>query len=59
MGKIAEIAGRDQDSEFALRYLTEFIGYDLGDQEKAGLALFGEYLEKYKIVNITENMIYL
>jgi predicted solute-binding protein len=59
MGKIAEIVARDEDSEFALRYLTEFIGYDLGNQEKAGLALFGEYLEKYKIVNITGNIVYL
>ena len=59
IGKIAEIAARDQDSEFALHYLTEFIGYDLGDQEKAGLALFGDYLEKYKIVNIYKKIMYL
>jgi predicted solute-binding protein len=57
--KRAEIAARDEDSEFALRYLTDFIRYDLGDQEKSGLALFGDYLEKYKIVKKYKSIIYL
>lgn len=46
-----EIAAREQDPIFALRYLTESIQYDLGEEEKAGLALFRELLEKKEIIN--------
>jgi len=46
-----EIAGRYPDSEFALRYMTEWIHYDLGEEEKRGLALFADYLKKYNIIS--------
>jgi predicted solute-binding protein len=49
MAKRQEIAAREQDPSFALHYLTESIRYDLGDQEKAGLALFADYLQKKQI----------
>jgi predicted solute-binding protein len=49
MAKRQEIAAREPDPSFALHYLTESIRYDLGDQEKAGLALFADYLQKKQI----------
>jgi predicted solute-binding protein len=45
-----EIAARDPEPEFALRYMTEWIRYDLGDDERRALALFADYLKKYKII---------
>jgi predicted solute-binding protein len=47
--KRMEIAARDHDPAFALRYLSEFIQYDLGEDERRGLALFSDYLERKKI----------
>lgn len=41
----AALAALESDPEFALRYLTESIRYDLGEEEKRGLKLFGEYLK--------------
>jgi len=49
LAKRNEIATRDQNPEFALHYLTESIRYDLGVHEKAGLALFSEFLIKHKL----------
>jgi predicted solute-binding protein len=45
--RLREIARlqRDFDAEFAQRYLTEFIKFDLGAEEKAGLERFRELLE--------------
>jgi len=55
----AELAAREQDPSFALHYLTESIRYDLGDEEKAGLALFGEYLVKCNLrINLNEIVYY-
>ncbi len=42
-----EIASTHPDPEFALRYLTEFIRFGLGDPEKAGMAKFRELLIKH------------
>ncbi len=46
----AKIAAQEADPDFALRYLTESIRYDLAEEEKRGLALFRESLEKMKII---------
>lgn len=45
--RLREIARlqRDFDEGFAQRYLTEFIKFDLGEEEKAGLVRFRELLE--------------
>jgi len=43
------IAMLDLDPEFALHYLTDFIHFDLGENEKRGLKLFGEYLRILEI----------
>ena len=51
MARRAEIAAREQDPEFTLHYLTEFIQYDLGEDEKQSLALFQGLLTKLKIVS--------
>jgi len=45
-----EIAAQEADPDFALRYLTESIRYDLAEEEKRGLALFRESLEKMNII---------
>jgi len=54
----SEIASKNPDPEFALRYLTEFIHYDLGEEEKRGIKLFAEYLEKNKIIPKTNQISY-
>ena len=51
LGVIEEIASREADPDFARTYLREHIRYDLGDEEKRGLALFGDYLQKLNIAN--------
>jgi predicted solute-binding protein len=51
MARRAEIAAREQDPSFALHYLNESIRYELGEEEKQGLALFHEFLIKLKIVS--------
>ena len=59
MAKRQEIAAREPDPSFALHYLTESIRYDLGEEEKRGLALFHEFLIKLKIVsNIKSELSY-
>ena len=45
-----EIAATQPDPKFALRYLTEYIRYDLGKKEIAGLELFKELLEKNHLI---------
>jgi len=59
LAKRAEIATRDQNPEFALHYLTESIRYDLGVKEKAGLALFSEFLIKHKVLEIDQEIKYI
>lgn len=58
LSKRAEIAAREQDPEFTLHYLTEFIQYDLGEDEKQSLALFHDLLTKLKIVSNNKLEIY-
>jgi len=53
-----DIASVEPDPDFALHYLTESIRYDLGDDEKAGLALFREFLEKKEITKFHKEIIY-
>jgi predicted solute-binding protein len=50
LSKRSEIAARHPDPEFALRYISESIRYNLEDAEKQGLALFADYLKKNHIV---------
>lgn len=47
----AEIAARNPNPEFAQRYLTEWIRYDLGNEEKKGLKLFAEFLQKKQLIS--------
>jgi len=59
LGQRSAIASKESDPEFALRYLTESIRYDLGADEKTAISLFGEFLLKYKITsNINEVFYY-
>ena len=44
------IAALTPNPDFTLRYLTDSIRYDLGEEEKRGLALFQEFLTKLNIV---------
>ncbi|MEY2905848.1 MAG: Chorismate dehydratase [Verrucomicrobiota bacterium] len=48
---IPKIALLEEDPAFAEGYLLNHIRYDLGDEEKRGLALFGDYLQKLNIAN--------
>ena len=59
LAKRAEIATGDQNPEFAQHYLTELIRYDLGVKEKAGLALFAEFLIKHKLSENNHEIKYL
>ncbi|MDD5200177.1 MAG: menaquinone biosynthesis protein [Terrimicrobiaceae bacterium] len=49
----AEIAAECADAEFARRYLTEFIQFDLGENEKRAVALFAALLRKHGLVTGT------
>lgn len=51
------IAALTPNPDFTLRYLTESIRYDLGEEEKRGLALFREFLKKMKIGCVIESEI--
>jgi len=44
------LAAAYADSSFVERYLTEFIRYDLGDEEKQSIALFAALLRKHGLV---------
>lgn len=44
------IAAQEADPGFAQRYLTEFIRFDLGDQEKAAIAKFAELAMKHGLI---------
>jgi chorismate dehydratase len=50
LSKRGEIAARYPDPEFALRYISESIRYNLGDAEKQGLTLFANYLKKHRVI---------
>ncbi len=44
------IAAAEADPAFARRYLSEFIRFDLGEEEKAAVALFAALLRKHGLV---------
>ena len=46
LSNLPKIADLDEDPDFALHYLSESIRYDLGEEEKGGLTLFTETLQK-------------
>lgn len=59
IAEIPKIASLEEDPTFAEGYLLNHIRYELGDEEKSGLALFGDYLQKLNIaMNNTNNAIY-
>ena len=51
------IAALAPDPDFTLRYLTDSIRYDLGEEEKRGLALFQEFLTKLNIISKSNSKI--
>ena len=57
LSDLQSIASRTRDPEFALRYLSEWIRFDLGVEEKRGLALYAELLRKKTLIpNKPESM---
>ncbi len=50
LGARAEIAAMEEDPVSALRYLTEFIRYDLGDREKRALRLYETLCRRHGIL---------
>jgi len=54
---IQRIAACSDDPEFTKSYLGGAIRYDLGDEEKQGLGLFGDYLQRMKVVSDLRNNI--
>jgi predicted solute-binding protein len=44
------LASKEADPEFSLRYLRDWICYDLGEEEKRGLQLYGDLLRKKKLI---------
>lgn len=57
LSRLAEIADRTMDPDFSLRYLTSSISYDLGEEEKRGLELFGNLLVKYDLIDKSSHRI--
>ncbi len=47
MAGLEEIIGREADPAFARDYLTQKIRFGLGEEEKRGISLFSELLEKH------------
>jgi predicted solute-binding protein len=54
---LSGIASRTPDPDFARHYLSEWIRYDLGDEEKRGLNLFTKLLTKKCIISCEINEI--
>jgi predicted solute-binding protein len=54
---LSGIASRTPDPDFALRYLGEWIRYELGDDEKRGLSLFTKLLTKDNLISSDINEI--
>ena len=50
LSKLQALASRTPDPEFSLRYLRDWICYDLGEEEKRGLQLYGDLLRKKKLI---------
>ncbi len=44
------LAAKQPDPAFALRYWTDYISYELGEEEWRGLRLFGKLLEQHKLM---------
>ena len=58
MNAIGRIASGTADPEFTKSYLGGAIRYDLGDDEKRGLKLFGYYLKKITTLKTINNINY-
>jgi chorismate dehydratase len=58
MNAIARIASGTADPEFTKSYLGDAIRYELGEEEKRGLELFRDYLEKKSPKEIRGKIIY-
>ncbi|MBX9743542.1 MAG: menaquinone biosynthesis protein [Chthoniobacterales bacterium] len=50
---LKELALQQPDPDFALRYWTQYISYELGNEEWKGLKLFGELLKQHHLMRIT------
>ncbi len=50
LAMVGEIAAGSGDAEFARRYLTEFLRFDLGEPEWRAMALFAELCGKYGLI---------
>ena len=50
LANLPEIVSRTSYPEFALRYLSQYVRYDLGEEEKRGLGLYADYLRKKKLI---------
>lgn len=50
LSRFTEIAARSPDPDFALRYFTEWICFDFGEEEKRGLELFQQLLAKFQLI---------
>lgn len=58
--EISKIAALEEDPIFAEDYLRNHIRYELGDEEKRGLRLFGDSLQRLKISkNNLESLIFI
>lgn len=44
------LAAQQPDPAFALRYWTDYISYELGEEEWKGLKLFGKLLQQHKLM---------
>ncbi len=54
VSRFSAIAAQTPDPDFAIRYFTQSISYDLGDAEKWGLALFQKLLIKHHLISDRE-----
>ena len=49
LNNLKELASRTADPAFARRYFSEWIRYELGEEEKRGMLLFATLLNKYSM----------
>ena len=52
------IAEKSSDPLFTLRYLSKWISYEFGENEKRGLDLFGDYLRGMNIITLKNKLSY-
>ena len=57
VNRFPAIAAQTPDPDFALRYFTQSISYDLGDAEKRGFSLFQKLLIKYHLISDRETLV--